>query len=257
MANAKTKTNAKAKARRTHYLRYRILYDTLFVVVLAGTFFAMLWFMVSSPSFMLFGNIVTHIDTDQKVVALTLDDGPLPGATEETLDILKKLDVKATFFTIGVESKRHPNQLKKIIEAGQEVGNHSYSHKLMMFMTYGSVAQEIEDNDTLIRAAGYTGPIPFRVPYNYKFVTLPYYLMQHQRDDISHNVSTSEGWNDSPQAITADIVQQVTPGSIILLHPMYKHTVSSRKAISLIVNDLRAKGYTFVTVSQLLTYKKS
>lgn len=257
MARAKTKTNTRAKTRRAHYLRYRIVYDSLFVVLLAGTFFAMLWFMVSSSSFMTFGTIITHVETTQKVVALTLDDGPLPGTTEETLDTLKSLGIKATFFTIGVESTRHPNQLKEIIAAGQEVGNHSYSHKLMMFMSYGDVAKEIERNDALIRSAGYTGPIPFRVPYNYKFVTLPYYLMQHGRPDISHNVSTNEGRKYSPQVIAADVVKKVSPGSIILLHPMYAHTVSSRQAIPLIVKKLQAEGYRFVTVSQLLTYEKS
>lgn len=260
MAHAKTKKNtsgAKAQARRTHYLRHRIFYDIALVVLLAGTFFNMFWFMVSSPSFMLLGTIITHVDTQQKVVALTLDDGPLPDTTEETLDSLKQLGVKATFFTIGVESTRHPDQLKEIIAAGQEVGNHSYSHGLMMLLSYDGVSREVERNDTLIRNAGYTGPIPFRVPYNYKFFTLPYYLMQHNRPDISHDVSTSEGWNYSPQKIADDVTKKVKPGSIILLHPMYKHTISSRQAIPLIVKALQDKGYTFVTVSELLTYKKS
>lgn len=206
---------------------------------------------------MLLGNIVTHVDTKEKVVALTFDDGPLPGATEDVLATLKRLDVKATFFVIGVEAARHPDQLKKIIVAGEEVGNHSYSHKVMAFMTYGDVAKEIESNDKLIRAAGYSGPIQFRVPYNIKFITLPYYLMQHKRLDISRDAITSEGWSDSPKQIANDILSQVKPGSIILLHPMYKHTVSSRQAIAQIVGDLRAKGYKFVTVSQLLSYKKS
>lgn len=233
------------------------LVGVLYIALLSVAFFTMLWFMVSSPSFMLFGTIVTRVEINEKVVALTLDDGPLPGATEETLGILKALDVKATFFTIGVESKRHPEQLKKIIVAGQEVGNHSYSHSLMLFTSYNGVAKEIEDNDALIRAAGYSGSIPFRVPYNYKFIALPYYLMRHDRPDISHSAQTNEGWKYSPRAIADAIVGQVKPGAIILLHPMYKHTASSRRAISLIVNDLRAKGYRFVTVSELLAYKKS
>lgn len=238
-------------------IRHKKVYDTAFLVLLLTSAVVMVWFMASSTSFMLFGAIVTHVDTDKKVIALTFDDGPLPGTTEETLGILKALNVKATFFVIGAEAKQHPNQLKKIIGAGQEVGNHSYSHKAMVLMSYGDVAKEIENTDELIRSAGYTGTIPFRVPYNVKFITLPYYLMQHQRLDISRNVITAEGLNYSPERIANSIVQQAEPGSIVLLHPMYKHTASSRKAISRIVGDLRAKGYTFVTVSQLLTYKKS
>jgi chitin deacetylase len=171
--------------------------------------------------------------------------------------MLKKENVKATFFVIGVEAKRHYAQLKKIVASGQEVGNHSYSHKNMSFMMPSEVAREIEDNDTLIRSAGYAGPIQFRVPYNVKFVTLPFYLMQHGRPDISRDVITNEGYQFSSRQIADTIVRQVRPGSIILLHPMYKHTASSRSAIPIIIDSLRAKGYSFVTVSQLLTYQKS
>lgn len=244
----------KKKKQHPAPVRRRLLYDGLIAAGIAIVFFGGLWLMASSPSFMLFGRIVTHVETNEKVVALTFDDGPLPTHTEQTLATLQKLDVKATFFTIGVESKRHPDELKKIIAAGQEVGNHSYSHQVMALMPYDQVAREIESNDTLIRKAGYTGQIPFRVPYNIKYITLPYYLMRHDRPDISHDVSTNEGYGYTAKQIASGVVNKVKPGSIILLHPMYDHTATSRAAIPQIVNDLRAEGYRFVTVSQLLTY---
>ena len=237
-------------------LRHTRLYRLVFAVMVLAAFSSMLWFMIHSTSFMLFGEIVTRVDTDKKVVALTFDDGPLPSATEETLRIIKALNVRATFFIIGVEAERHAGQLVKIIKDGHEVGNHGYSHKPMTFMPYQGVVKEVQSVDKLIRSAGYTGPIHFRAPYNVKFITLPYYLMKHRRQDISRDVITKEGLERSPEDIASSIVRQVKPGSIILLHPMYKHTVSSRKAISLIVNELRAEGYSFVTVSQLLTYNK-
>lgn len=239
------------------HMRHRRIYDVAFIVLLTAALATMIWFMINSTSFMLFGNIVTHVDTEEKVVALTFDDGPLPVATEDTLATLNQYNVKATFFIIGVEATRHMEQLKEIISEGHEIGNHSYSHKYMAFMMPGDVASEVEKNDKLIRQAGYTGPIPFRTPYNSKFITLPFYLMQHQRPDISRDVITNEGWKYSPDVVASGIVKQVKPGSIILLHPMYKHTASSRKAVAKIITDLRANGYKFVTVSQLLTYKKS
>lgn len=238
-------------------MRHRRWYDAAFVVLLTAALAAMIWFMINSTSFMLFGTIITHVDTNEKVVALTFDDGPIPGATEETLATLKQYDTKATFFVIGVEASRHMTQMKEIIAEGHEIGNHSYSHKYMAFMLPSDVSSEIEQNDTLIRQAGYAGPIPFRTPYNAKFVTLPFYLMQHQRPDISRDVVTKEGWGYSADTVARDIVKQVKPGSIILLHPMYKHTATSRKAVAGIITSLRAEGYKFVTVSQLLTYKKS
>lgn len=244
-------------SKKQRQLRNQRMFSVAAIASLVAAIFAVLWYVVSSPSFMVFGNIVTHVDTDKKVVALTLDDGPLPVHTEEILDILQKLDVKATFFTIGVESERYPDGLKELVTAGQEIGNHGYSHRPMVFITPFGVASEVEKNDTLIRNAGYTGTIPFRAPYNIKFLTLPYYLAQHNRPDISRDVITNEGYDYSAEAIAADIIRQVQPGSIILLHAMYDHTASSRAAIPLIVNELRDKGYQFVTASQLLTYQKS
>ncbi len=230
-------------------------FDGLFVAALVAAFFSMLWFMINSTSFMLFGTIVTHVQTSQKVVALTFDDGPLPGTTEQTLAILANKQAKATFFVIGVEVKRHPDQLKEIIASGSEVGNHSYSHKYMAFMLPSDVKNEVENNDKLIRSLGYTGPIQFRTPYNAKLFTLPYYLMTHNRFDISRDVIPKEGWKRSSQQIADDVVSRVKPGSIILLHPMYDYTASSRGAIAPIIDRLRAEGYRFVTVSELLALR--
>ncbi len=228
--------------------------DFLFILMLAFTFFVMLSSMINSTSFMLFGTIVTHVNTNEKVVALTFDDGPLPGTTEETLKLLAAEHIRATFFVIGAEAKRHPVQLKEIIASGHEVGNHSYYHKNMAFMSSNDVARDIEKNDALIRAAGYKGPLLFRAPYNAKFVTLPYYLMTKQRLDISRDVIPAEGYSKTPQQIADDVVGQVKPGSIILMHPMYAHTASSRKAITPLVERLKKQGYRFVTVSELIKY---
>lgn len=238
-------------------LRYKRMFTWAAIASLVVAILAVLWYIVSSPTFMVFGDIVTRVDTSEKVVALTFDDGPLPVHTEETLDILQKLDVKATFFTIGVESEQHPEELKKIIAAGHEVGNHGYSHRPMVFITPFGVANEVEKNDMLIRNAGYAGTIPFRAPYNIKFLTLPYYLAQHDRPDISRDVITDEGYEYSAETIASGIVSQVQPGSIILLHAMYDHTASSRAAIPLIVENLRKNRYEFLTVSELLGYKNS
>lgn len=240
-----------------HHKHHRFhVFDVVLVLSLAFMFFTMLSFMINSASFMLFGTIVTHVATNDKVVALTFDDGPLPSGTEETLAALKASKVKATFFVIGVEALRHPDQLKAIIASGNEVGNHSYSHKNMAFMSPQDVATEVEKNDSLIRGAGYVGPLYFRTPYNAKFVTLPYYLMSHKRIDVSRDVIPKEGKDRTSDQIVNDIMAQVKPGSIILMHPMYAHTGSSRRAIVPLVERLKKQGYRFLTISELLQYRK-
>lgn len=97
-----------------------------------------------------------------KKIALTFDDGPHPKITPKILDILDKYSVKATFFVIGVNVKNYPNQLKNILERGHEIGNHTYSHRILKSMPKGEIEKEIFDtqkeigliydyNPTLIR----------------------------------------------------------------------------------------------------------
>ena len=201
---------------------------------------------------MFMGTILTRIETDEKIVALTFDDGPLPVHTDEVLRLLAENDIRATFFVIGKDAERHTNELQSIVDAGHAVGNHSYTHSAMVFMPPNQVANEIEATDAVIRAAGYLGVIPFRAPYNLKFVALPFYLARHNRPDISRDVLVQEGTERTANAIAAEVVEKEQPGSIVLLHPMYDHTASSRAAIPLIVQELKNQGYQFVKIPELL-----
>ena len=117
-------------------------------------------------------------------VALTFDDGPTPEFTDEILRILKEQDVKATFFLIGGELEKHLDEGKKIVAAGHEIGNHSFSHVRMIFVTPSFVKEEIEKTDDLIRAAGYNKPTFFRPPYGKKLFALPFYLARHDRKSV-------------------------------------------------------------------------
>ena len=219
---------------------------SVFVVVLA-------WALAVSPKVMLFGTIIDRVETERKVVALTFDDGPLPVHTDETLRLLAQNNVRATFFVIGKDAETYKDELSAVVRAGHALGNHGYSHRALMFASPARIASEIEMTDQAIRAAGYEDAIPFRAPYGYKFVALPLYLARHDRPDISRDVLVDEGSERSAEAIATDVVAKVKPGSIILLHPHYDHTASTRAAIPLIVNELRTSGYTFVTVPELLS----
>jgi peptidoglycan/xylan/chitin deacetylase (PgdA/CDA1 family) len=207
-----------------------------------------------SRTFQFFGEIIPRVDTSQKIVALTFDDGPTPQATDQILTILSELNVRATFFVIGAELERNLEQGKKLVAAGHELGNHSYSHVRMFFVTPSFVKQEIESTDKLIREAGYQGEIHFRPPYGKKLFALPYYLWRHGRKSITWDVEP-----DSYPEIAADankIVEHVLantrPGSIIILHVMYPNRRESMKSVKMIVEGLRTEGYEFKTVSELL-----
>lgn len=86
-----------------------------------------------SRTFQLFGGIVHRVDTCDKVVALTIDDGPAPGLTEALLAVLHRHGARATFFLIGADMERHPELARAIANAGHQIGNHSFSHRRMVF----------------------------------------------------------------------------------------------------------------------------
>jgi peptidoglycan/xylan/chitin deacetylase (PgdA/CDA1 family) len=91
--------------------------------------------LTRSRTFQLAGELVSRVETTDKVVALTLDDGPTREHTQDVLDILKEKGVRATFYLSGRECEQDPAMLKAIIAAGHELGNHSYSGRRMVFLS--------------------------------------------------------------------------------------------------------------------------
>jgi peptidoglycan/xylan/chitin deacetylase (PgdA/CDA1 family) len=215
---------------------------------------AIIYQISRSSSFQLFGEIIPRVDTTQKVVALTFDDGPTAGATEQLLGILAAEDVKATFFVTGAELEKNLQQGKMIVAAGHELGNHTYSHERMVFVTPAFVRQEVERTDQLIRDAGYGGEIYFRPPFGKKLLTLPYYLARTERKTVTWDVepdSYPDIASDSDK-IAQYVLAKARPGSIIILHVMYKRRAESMKSVKKVIDGLREKGYSFKTVSELL-----
>ena len=223
------------------------------VLVLIAVFFA-LWKLSSSVQFQLFGDLVHKVDTEQKLVALTFDDGPTPHYTAGILQLLDLYQVKATFFVTGAETQRYMTQAKQIVAAGHQLGNHSWSHQRMVFMSLDEIQREIDGTDQQIRDAGYQGEILFRPPYGKKLVLLPWYLASSHRTSITWDIAPETFDEDSehPQTMARDVLEQVEPGSIVLLHVMYKNREASRAALPLIIKGLKEKGYRIVTLSELL-----
>jgi len=213
-----------------------------------------LWQISRSRTFQFFGELIPRINTSQKVVALTFDDGPTVDATDQILAILAEQNIKATFFVIGADLERNLDQGRKIVAAGHELGNHSYSHERMILVTPSFVKQEIETTDKVIRDAGYQGEILFRPPYGKKLFALPYYLSKTGRKSITWDVEPESYPEIDANAdkITAHVLSNTRPGSIIILHVMYPNRRESMKAVKTIVEGLKSQGYSFKTVSELL-----
>ncbi|MYW92469.1 polysaccharide deacetylase family protein [Amycolatopsis rubida] len=235
--------------------RWLIAVAVVLVLILVGGY--VLFRIADSRTFQFFGGLTARVETPEKAVALTFDDGPSPAGVKPVLDTLAARDVHATFYLIGSELAAHPDLGRAIAAAGHEIGNHTYSHERMLLITPGYAASEIERTDALIRATGYPGEITVRPPNGKKLFALPYYLHEHDRKTITWDVEPNSfpEIDRSAAAIADYTVTHVRPGSIVLFHAMYPGREQTRQAIGPAVDRLRALGYRFVTVSELLALR--
>ncbi|RAP75923.1 polysaccharide deacetylase family protein [Paenibacillus montanisoli] len=226
----------------------RLLLLGMVLLVILLLLFGLQWLM-NARSFQLFGGITNHVETGDKVVALTFDDGP-SGNVEPILQLLSKYDAKATFFVIGSELKSRMEEGRMIVRAGHQLGNHSYSHERILFKSRAYVEREVEQTNDLIREAGYLGEIDFRPPYGKKIYSLPHYLHEQGIQTIMWDLEPDTFYATAQEKIKA-AVEGAHPGSIILLHPMYDKTGQELQVIEGILDGLTRQGYRFLTVNEL------
>ncbi|WP_333353653.1 polysaccharide deacetylase family protein [Microcoleus sp. N3A4] len=193
-------------------------------------------------------------DTEQKVVALTYDDGPYPPYTNQLLDILDRYQVKATFFEIGRNIEKHPEIVPMIIARGNELGNHSYSHKDMMFKPREYLLSEIEKTDKLLQEVGVKqDSISFRPPWGRRFVVLSYLVSQMHKKLIMWDVDSQDyEKTHTVEDIANRVIDNVRSGSIVVMHDGGGDRSKTVAATEMIVKALQSKGYSFKTVSELL-----
>jgi peptidoglycan/xylan/chitin deacetylase (PgdA/CDA1 family) len=210
--------------------------------------------LARSRTVQLFGRLVAEAPRGDSLVALTLDDGPVAGVVDSLIDVLRTRGARATFFVTGRELAGSPDAGRKLVAAGHELGNHSYSHRRMVLISMGRVRGEVERTDSLLRAVGQRGPIWFRPPFGYKLFALPRYLAAHGRTTVMWSIEP-DSYPDvaaTPEGIVRHVLERVRPGSIVLLHPWYPSRRTSRAAIGPLVDSLRGRGYRVVPVGRLL-----
>lgn len=196
--------------------------------------------------------VIKSVPTTHKVVALTIDDGPHPLTTPEILAVLREKNVTATFFALGRNIENRLDILAEVAAAGHEIGNHAYSHRFSHQTSQAEYMEEVKRTETLISKVA-PKPILFRPPgggYNDNLVML---LKNSGYTIVLWSIDPRD-WTRPPVAqVVEHVVNNVKNGSIILLHDG-QDRLPTPKAIGQIVDRLRAQGYEFVTVSQLLQY---
>lgn len=205
--------------------------------------------IANSLNFQFFGVLVNQIDTKEKVVALTYDDGPNPPYTNQLLDILERNEIKATFFVIGKLVEKHPETVRLILSKGHEVGNHSYSHQQLIFKNPFFICSEIEKTDKLLRQLGAKQKIHFRAPYGRKLLVLPYILAKMRKKNILWNLDSKDYEAASSEVIENYVLEHVRPGSIILMHDGGSERSQTLIATERLIKKLQSNGYVFKTIS--------
>ncbi len=208
-----------------------------------------------------------------KIVALTIDDGPSEPYSAEILDELKALHVPATFFLIGENAERYPSVVRRMWREGHEIGNHSYTHPNIAAVDKERARAEMNATQRVIQSLTGHSTLLFRPPYNadaeptsFEEVQ-PVILASEQKYIVVGEYIDPQDWNtqermpdgsikhhDAKEMLDSILAQlAVEKGSCILMHDGGGDRSETVKLIPMLVNALRARGYKFVTVSQLMT----
>lgn len=197
-------------------------------------------------------NVYVHKNTEEKLVALTLDDGPHEVKTEKILAVLDKYKVKATFFVIGQNAEKNPQLVKKAAELGHEIGNHTYDHKSIYKLSGEILCEDVEKCSNVIK--GITGKKPklFRPPEGFMNDTIASAVAENGYDVILWKVDTYDWKGKSAAEIASNVIRSVKSGDIILMHDYIWRQSHTAEALDIIIPQLLERGYKFVTVSELI-----
>lgn len=182
---------------------------------------------------------------NKKQVALTFDDGPHPRYTQMVLDILKKHNAKATFYVLGSRVDFYPDLVKQIAEQGNEVGNHSWSHKDLTRLSPEFIREEIQQTNEAIEKAAGTAPNTVRPPYGAQNETVKEVI---GLPSILWTVDTLDWKTKNAGDILKQVKENTRDGSIILMHDIHQSTANS---LDQVLTFLEQEGYELVTVSEL------
>jgi len=202
-----------------------------------------------------FGKLFYKKHTDQKEISLTFDDGPDAIFTPKIIKILNEYKIQATFFLLGKNIERNPEIVKELIKQKYEIGNHSYSHKTLVFKSPRYIRDEIEKTDGLLTEFGLEKTKIFRPPYGRYFFTLLFVLWKMKKKMILWNIGAKDFKAKNSKEIISKIEKKIKPGAIIVLHE--KSGEKTLEVLKILIPKLLKKNYEFKTISDLFGFSNS
>lgn len=225
---------------------------------------------IESPGNQLFGKTIVSGPSNQKIVALTYDDGPNPPYTEAILEVLREEGVHATFFVVGRAVEEYPQTARAELRAGNAIGNHSWAHDHLIVLTPHQLKASLQRTDEAIFVATGIHTHIMRPPFGGR----DWFVLSEVRRlgyiPVMWSVPLAHDWENPPaQTIATRILENVRDGSILVLHDGNRGLLCGRdqlptrlcdrsediQATRIIVQTLKRRGYRFVTIPQLIAIR--
>jgi peptidoglycan-N-acetylglucosamine deacetylase len=190
------------------------------------------------------------VHTDGPYIAMSFDDGPSATLTPKLLDLLAARHIKVTFFVIGENVVEHPEIVARAARESHEIGNHSWSHPNFAKMSQESVRNQLQRTDDAIKNATGKRPTLMRPPYGSLTEREKHWIHdEFGYQIILWDVDPYDWKRPGPAVVRNRILKETRPGSIVLSHDIHPGTI---EAMPSTLDALEAKGFKFVTVSELI-----
>ncbi|WP_237389655.1 polysaccharide deacetylase family protein [Bacillus sp. USDA818B3_A] len=203
--------------------------------------------------------VVRYGKPKQKEIVLTFDDGPDPIYTPQILDILEKYDVKGSFFIVGENAVLHPDLIKRMYSKGHEIGSHTFTHPDVASTPTWQTKWELNANQRLVQEITGHSMTLFRPPYaadaepSTRKEFLPIIRAQNMGYTMVGELIDSDDWQKpSSDELVNRVLEQLPEGNVILFHDSGGDRSNTVKALPVIIEELKKRGYTFTTIGNLI-----
>ncbi|MEU9080542.1 polysaccharide deacetylase family protein [Kitasatospora sp. NPDC048538] len=198
------------------------------------------------------GRLVPHGPRGVDAVALTFDDGPDPRHTPRILALLARYGAHATFFTVGMHARAHPDLVRRLVGEGHGVGGHTWSHPFLPDLTGPQLTEQLDRTDEALGRAGSPAARWFRPPYGSRTPAVLHRIGASGRTTVLWDVDSRDWSQPGPDRIAETVLAAARPGSVVLLHDGAGDRSQTVAALPAIIEGLLARGLALVGLDTLL-----
>jgi peptidoglycan/xylan/chitin deacetylase (PgdA/CDA1 family) len=214
-------------------------------------------YQTMAPRGQWYGSTFTRARGNTRQLALTYDDGPNDPDTLRLLEVLARHGVRATFFLLGRHVRMRPDIARQVVQAGHAVGNHTYSHPLLIFQSAARIRAQIRDCQAAIEDATAVTPVLFRPPFGGRRPGVLRIAREMGLQPVMWTVTAYDWDARSAEAIESTVASHVRGGDVILLHDgghldMGADRSRTVAATERLIVKYKAQGYQFVTVPEMM-----